>query len=169
MCWEVWLCACRGFNQPPPTALYQIMSNTVNLGNSGGFSFVTIYENKATFTPQLKVTWIQFVCSNVTLILTMWTAQVALNLTFPNPIQATFKCGTESDTYRIVLNATAIWTVRLHLLWLWHYSGATHITVLRRRQKRSSLFIFFLFFLLFNITRSQICRLPSHTVFNIRP
>ena len=47
------------------------------------------------------------------LLSTVWTAQVALNLTFSNQNQATFKCGTESDTHLIFLNATAVWTARL--------------------------------------------------------
>ena len=49
-------------------------------------------------------------------LLTVWTAQVALNLTFSNQNQGTFKCGTESDTYLIFLNATTIWTARSHLI-----------------------------------------------------
>lgn len=65
----------------------------------------------ATFTLQSEVTWIGFFCSTVTciystLLLTVWTAQVTLNLTFPHQIHTAFTCWTEYDTYQIFLNAT---------------------------------------------------------------
>lgn len=47
-------------------------------------------------------------------------------MTFSNPIQATSKCGNESDTYRIVLNVTMVWTARSHLMRLCSLFGATN-------------------------------------------